>query len=272
MALTSDIVRRVRSQIGDLAEPFRTSAQGDGATTWFDLPVKNVAADGTLHVFLITGSSIGADLASSAYTLDLVNGEITMAVAPAANQVLMITGTSFGLFSDAELNQWVVDAFNQHTINRTMRTRYKDSSGFIKYGEVPMTLDVLPVVEEPMVAYLATTEALWALMTDASTDIDVSTSEGTHLARSQRYQQLASMVEVMEAKYKELAAQLNVGLWRIEVGTLRRVSMQTGRLVPIFVSHEYDDSARPQRLLPPIDHTNDDDSGIPSPLYTNGWL
>jgi len=53
---------------------------------------------------------------------------------------------------------------------------------------------------------------------------------------------------------------------------LRRISRTTNRLVPIFQSREYDDTSRPERLLPPIDGDEyDDESGIPSPLYPGTW-
>ena len=46
---------------------------------------------------------------------------------------------------------------------------------------------------------------------------------------------------------------LGVGLDRIEVMTLRRVSRQTNRFVPLYDSREWDDNSRPRRRFPPID-------------------
>jgi len=42
---------------------------------------------------------------------------------------------------------------------------------------------------------------------------------------------------------------LGVGLGRAEIGTLRRVSKTTNRLVPVYVVREYDDISRPRRLF-----------------------
>ena len=42
---------------------------------------------------------------------------------------------------------------------------------------------------------------------------------------------------------------LGVGLGAAEVGTLRRVSKTTNRLVPVYVQREYDDISRPRRLF-----------------------
>ena len=53
-----------------------------------------------------------------------------------------------------------------------------------------------------------------------------------------------------------------------EMSTLRRVSRLNNRLVPVFEDREYDDYQLPIRLLPPIDARNEDESGIPSPLWS----
>jgi hypothetical protein len=42
-------------------------------------------------------------------------------------------------------------------------------------------------------------------------------------------------------------------LWRIEIGTLRRTSRITNKLVPVFVPQEIDDARRPERVYTPID-------------------
>jgi hypothetical protein len=65
--------------------------------------------------------------------------------------------------------------------------------------------------------------------------------------------------------------QLNVGMYRMETLNLRRTSKTTGRLVPLFKSREFDDHRWPTRLTPPIDHRNDDYSGVPTPLWSPSW-
>jgi hypothetical protein len=271
MAQLSDLIKRVRFELGDLGDSFRTSVTGDGITTWFDLPVKHIANDASFHVFTIDNGIPSHDLPGSAYTMDFANGSIQMTTAPGGSQVLVISGVSYGMFGDDELTMLINDAVTQHGSGRTIETRYRNANGFIKYDEQPVVLENLPTIEEPLVAILATIESLWALSTDASTDIDVSTAEGTHLARSQRWAQITRQIDVLTAKYREMAAQLNVGLYRVEISTLRRVSLTTGRLVPVFRAREYDDTSLPVRELPPIDHRDDDESGVASPLYPNGW-
>lgn len=266
MATEDTILRRVRLELGDQGEQFRTSYPGDGSTLTFQLPVQNLSPANT-HVFTISGSTI-TDLDSPAdYTVDVRNGLLEVEDVIPSGTLLVVEGLAYGLFSDEELLMFIHDATLQHMSGRTVDMRYRDAHGFIQYREVPMDLGSMPEIEDSLVAILATLEALWALSTDASTDIDVITGEGTHLPRSQRWAQLMRQIDVLDDKYRTLAQQLNVGLFRIEVLTLRRVSLQTGRLVPLFKSREYDDATYPQRLLPPIDAPNADDSGIPSPAF-----
>lgn len=269
MATAAEIIARVRLELGDLGEPFRSSYEGDGSAQSFQLPVQHVSSIG-LSVFTIAGATL-TTLAPSAYTLDEGNGLLRTTAAFPYGTNLVVQGTSYGLFSDAELGQFVNDAVLQHTNGRTITSRYRDTNGFIQYREDPVELANLPEVENLLVALLATVEALWALATDASTDIDVITAEGTHLPRSQRWAQIMRQIDVLTDKYHGLCEQLNVGLNRIEVSTLRRVSLQTGRLVPVFKTREYDDNTLPQRLLPPIDHRHDDESGIPSQIIGGNW-
>jgi hypothetical protein len=53
----SDLISRVRLQIGDPPTPFRTTALGDGQTVWFDLPKQEINTSNLLSVTVITGSS-----------------------------------------------------------------------------------------------------------------------------------------------------------------------------------------------------------------------
>jgi hypothetical protein len=175
------------------------------------------------------------------------------------------------MFSDDELTQFINGAVLQHTNGRYVETRFKDNNGFIKYVRVPMDLSNLPPIEESLVAIRASIDALWALATDASTDIDISSADGTTVPRSQRYQQLREQIDGMTERYNHLCAMLNVGLDAIEVSKIRRVSKTTNRLVPIFEDREYDDYELPRRQLPPISTRDEDESNIQSPIYGGMW-
>ena len=56
------------------------------------------------------------------------------------------------------------------------------------------------------------------------------------------------MISQRQQQYKDLCSALNIGLWRIEMGVLRRVSRLTNKLVPVYLAQEIDDSRRPERI------------------------
>jgi hypothetical protein len=134
-----------------------------------------------------------------------------------------------------------------------------------------MDLSNLPDVEGTLVALRATIDALWALATDASTDIDIASADGTSVPRSQRFTQLREQIDGMTARYNQLCAMLNVGLNSIEMSKIRRVSRTTNRLVPIFEDREYDDYDYPRRQLPPINARDEDESNLQSPIFGGMW-
>jgi hypothetical protein len=52
----TDLIARVRAEIGDPPQPFRTTALGDGKTQWFDLPKQQIMNITTIEI--INGASI----------------------------------------------------------------------------------------------------------------------------------------------------------------------------------------------------------------------
>lgn len=267
-----DIVARTRRELGDFGQPFRDTFVGQGTTGEFDLSETQIS---DASVVAVSGG-VSTDLvAGTDYDLDTVNGTLILRGAYDPLQrdsTILITGTTYGMFTDEELQEYANDAFLQHTANRTAQRRYRDQSGFIRYAEHQMTMNDLPEIEVFLVSLLTTIEALWALTTDASTDVDIQTSDGTVVNRSTRYAQMRNQIDVLTDKYETLCGQLNVGLHRMEVLHLRRRSRTTNRLVPIFREREYDDYSLPTRILPPIDSHYEDESGIPSQTYGGyGW-
>lgn len=278
MADVAGIIRRIRSEIGDFGSPFRDDFLGGSELSTYDLSetgVSDVVATVTTAGSPPTTQTLVKDVD---FALDVNEGRIVLlgSNGPLAHgQRLIVTGTSGGMFSDDELTTYVNDAMAQHAYGQSIRTRYKDEHGFIRYWDDAVTLENLPAVQEPMVAWLAAIQVLWTLATDAATDTDISTADGTFLPRSQRYRQImehiGSASTGLQGRYNLLAAQLNVGVGRIEMFTLRRVSRTTNRLVPVFKAREYDDASMPKRVLPPVDGAPLDESGIPSPLFPGLW-
>ncbi|MFJ1630291.1 hypothetical protein ACIOHW_09175 [Streptomyces anulatus] len=269
------MLRRIRSEVGDLPAPFVDTFVGGDELSSYDLSEVNVTSV-LAKVTTTTPASTVELEPDTDYVLNAAEGSILLINADYSplrhGQTLIVRGRSEGLFTDADLEMYVQDAMTQQTYGRTLKTRYRDGHGHIRYELEPIDLETLPPVEEPLVAYLATVNVLWTLATDAATDIDVSTAEGTFVPRSQRYRQLMEHLAELQGRYNTLAQQLNVGIGRIEQFQLRRVSRSTNRLVPIFQPREYDDTGKPERLLPPIDgDAYDDESGVASPLYPGTW-
>jgi len=271
MATTQDIINRVRIELGDTGAPFSDTFLGTGMISTYDLTDFNIW---NVTITWIRNQTPVVLQLNTDYTLNTQEGRIFLQGASAPlpqGDTLVVSGQASGMFSDDELSVFINDALLQHTNGRYVETRYKDSNGFIKYIRVPMDLVNLPQIEDVLVALRASIEALWALSTDASTDIDISSADGTTVPRSQRYQQLREQIDGMTERYNHLCAMLNVGLDRIEMSKIRRVSKTTNRLVPIFEDREYDDYELPRRQLPPIDTRDEDESNLSSPVFGGMW-
>lgn len=231
MAVLSDLITKVRAEISDQPRQFTKTFTGDGTTTAFSLAVKPVD-DATLLVK--DNSTILTNPAG--YTVETVFGIVHCTTAPAAGHTLTVSGNVWRYFSDDELANFINTALLQHTNGRA------DS-----YGRA-ITIDTLPEIEVYPVIVLTTVEALFALATDASYDIDIQASDGVTIPRSERFRQISALINQRMEHYKALCSALNVGLWRIEMGTLRRVSRTTNKLVPIYMAQEIDDSTSPERV------------------------
>lgn len=268
MAAVSDISGRIRSELGDTLEPFRTSVRGDGVQEDFVLINRNVSPT-SVSVFEINPDGTIRDLVvTTDYTLDAADGDIHFVVPPAPDSTIIVEGSSYGLFSDAELSNFVNDAVAQHCMDRMVTTRYRDGHGFITYDRVKMNIDNLPDSEVGLVGLLATIQTLWAMATDASTDINVQTSEGTVIPRGQRHSQLLTQIAALMDWYERLSLAMGVGIFAPEVFNLRRISRSTGRLIPLFMDREYDEHGLPTRLVPPVQDRDADPDGPVSPWWS----
>ena len=235
MARVSQIVDRVRLELGDMPKKFTYSSPGDGTNKIFDSKIKPVEPSSL--VVEVRGPQGTVPIPSPAgYTVEKDLGIFSFYTAPAANATVTITGTSYRYFTDSDLERFVNTAIEQHTHER-----------MDAYGR-KMTVGNLPSVEEYPIAILAAIEGLWALATDAAFDIDIQAPDGVMIPRSERYRQLSQIIQQRMQQYKELSSALNIGLWRLEMGTLRRVSRHTNRLVPIYMAQEIEDSKYPQRV------------------------
>lgn len=236
-------------ELNDQPKQFTKTLAGDGSTKSFPLGVKPVDVT-TLEVRVnnvIVGQPTG-------YTIEAIHGVIHFSTPPADGAVISVTGSVFRYFGDSEIEYFVNTALTQHTYNKS------DS-----YGR-QVSVRSIPAVEEYPIVILATVEALYALATDSAFDINIFAPDGVTIPRSERYHQLMGLIGQRMEQYRNLCAALNIGLWRIEVGTLRRVSRTTNKLVPVFMPQEIDDSRRPERVYLPIDMTGR--TPVPSTIGT----
>lgn len=246
MAVVSDLVSRVRLELGDQPKQFTLKFIGDGIKTDFSLAIKPIDVY-TLSVY-VNGSPV---VYTTGYTLEADAGVVHFVHTPPNNATILITGIVFRYFTEDDICRFVNTAIEQHTYNRTNGLGSQ------------MSVKLIPAVEEYPLAILATIEALWALATDASFDIDIQAPDGVSIPRSERYRQLTETIQNRWEQYKQLCSALNIGLWRIEMGTLRRVSRTTNKLIPIYMAQEIDDSRRPERVY----MQNDLNGRTPLPSY-----
>lgn len=263
-----EIIRRVRIEIGDPPRPFKSNYIGDGMTTDYDLPRQNIDDD-DLTVSITNGATVTLLEKDTDYFLDVDQGYLSLNNPVPFGATITASGRAWGMFTNHDLKKYVDDSVRQHCDNRTVKERMRTYRGFISYRETPMNLYNLPPIEEPLLVMLTTINVLWTLANDAATDTDISTVEGTSVNRLGRYRQLIGHIAELQERYEMYCGQLNVGAFRTVTRKMRRVSKTTGRLIPIFEDREYDDARWPVRELPQIDQYDQDDSGIPSPLWNS---
>ena len=238
MATVLSLSDRLRSEIADGGKSFVYQFTADGITNRVLLPYNPV--DGASMVI-----HEGSTDVSNTVTVEETTGYITFATIPTANTLVTVAGQYFRYFTSSEIAQFVNDAYLQHTTNHT--DAYSRN----------VTMANLPLLEEYPVVVLASTLALYTLATDASFDINVFAPDGVTIPRSERFQQLTQMVQERKEQYKELCSQLGIGLYKIDVFTLRRISKSTNMYVPVYQPMEVDDVSSPIRVF------------LPHPTYGN---
>lgn len=236
---------RLRLELGDFEEGFQASVEGDGFTRRFDLPEEVISNDGLSVVLTPESGSPTTLVEGTDFTMDYRAGRITLTDPPADDAVITITGQHYQFFTDDELALFIRSAALKHTHNSDSLSVYRDLDGFKHYLYADQTVDTLGPVEYHAVALLAATEALEVIQTDAAYDIDVTTAEGTSLPRAERFANIGTLIATKRAIYDDLCNKLGVGLGRVEVFTVRRVSRTTGRLVPVYLPQEYDEVRMP---------------------------
>lgn len=233
MATISSLADRLRSEIGDIGKSFVYQFTADGVTNRYLVPYSPL--DGLNLIVTANGTDV-----SSTVEVEEATGYIVFDDVLEADTSVVVAGNYFRYFTNDETCQYISTAFAQHSAYHT------DA-----YGRT-VSLMNLPTLEEYPVVIYASTLALYTLATDASFDIDITAPDGVMIPRSERYRQLMQMIEVRKQQYKELCSQLGIGLYKIDVFSLRRISKTTNFYVPIYQPQEVDDQSVPVRVHLPI--------------------
>jgi len=201
----------------------------DNTTNRFQLNYSPI--DATTVIVLKNGIDI-----SNECSVEESTGTLVTATLPNDGDEFTVSGTYYRYFTAAELSQVITNAVDLHGAKHT------DSLGR------SITIETLPYIDEYPVVIYATALALYTLATDASFDINIFAPDGVTIPRSERYRQLLDMMNTRKAQYAELCAHLGIGLYSIDVFTLRRISKRTNRYVPVYKPMEVDDRSWPQRV------------------------
>lgn len=229
MATVQSLSSRLRSELGDVARSFVETVTLDGTTSRIEL--RHAPLQGATLIIELDGVNV-----SDESTIEEHTGVLTLPSIPDPGAVLKVSGMHFRYFTDAEIERYVSDAFLEHSANATTA-----------YGS-RINMASLPAVEEYPLVLLASTFALYTMATDSAFDIDISAPDGVMIPRSQRYRQLTEMMMQRKEQYRELCTLLGVGIYRIEVTQLRRISPRTNRYSPMYKPQEVDDPQPPQRV------------------------
>lgn len=236
MATKTDIMTIARNYLRDFPKFFQTTFATAGRT--YELGHPNIDTSALWVAFVPNSAGASAGNASAtvltSYDLDERNGLLRMS-APLNAGTLMVEGYYYEWLTPSDLSFYADMAIHLNTHN------------------LSITLEQMAPAVSDVVGIHTLIEALWGLLSEYSRDIDVITSESVHIPASQRFRMVESLLDYWMAEYKRRAQALNIGLDRLEVLTLRRVSRTTGRLVPVYKAREIGDHGPIERLWPPID-------------------
>jgi hypothetical protein len=172
--------------------------------------------------------------ASSYYSLDARNGILRFNQTPSASANILVEGYYYEWVLPSDLDFYAVHAIEQHVYN------------------LDLPLESMSAIVIDTIGMSCVVEALWGLLTEYSRDIDITTSESVHIPASQRFRMVQSLLDYWSKAYERQAKALNIGLERIEIMNLRRVSRSTNRYVPIYKSKELGEYGPIERLFPEI--------------------
>jgi len=243
---TASVLFKTRRVLDDMGEMFTAQLAGDGTTMAFELPTDKIDQTAAFEVS-DTGGSPQALVNGVDYIIDPYNSIITTTVPVPTGTVLVVSGMSYTSWADTDMLDYITEALGLHNISRNPPVVLDPV-----IGANPPT-EVVPLIEERAVALLSASMVINDQATAAAKDITIDTGDGTVIPRAQRYEQLVGEAARLEEEYVSLVEKLGIPSFAtVSITTLRRVSMTTNRLVPIYTAREWDDRTYPKRVLPLI--------------------
>jgi hypothetical protein len=234
-ASVNTITTIARGFLRDFPKFFQVSFNAVGRT--YELGNPNIDKD-SLWVASYTNSApvtiTSSTSASSYYSLDARNGILRFNQTPTAGANILVEGYYYEWVLPSDLEFYATHAIEQHVYN------------------LDLPLEKMSGIVIDTIGMSCVVEALWGLLTEYSRDIDVTTSESVHIPASQRFRMVQSLLDYWSKAYEKQAKALNIGLERIEIMNLRRVSRSTNRYVPIYKSKELGEYGPIERLFPEI--------------------
>jgi hypothetical protein len=235
-AVVEKIMEIARTYLRDYPKFFQVSFDAVGRT--YELGNPNIEQSSLWVATYPTGGNpteITSDTsASTYYSLDDRNGIIRFNRSFSSTTKIMVEGYYYEWVLPKDLEYFAGHSIEQHTYN--LDTPLEQLA--------PIVLDTIGMG--------TVVETLWGLLTEYSRDIDVTTSESVHIPASQRFRMVQSMLDYWTRNYQAQARALNIGVERIEIMNLRRVSRTTGYLVPVYRARELGDYGPIERQFPEI--------------------
>jgi len=233
MADVTNVAEIARNYLRDFPRFFQGTFPAVGRT--YQLGHTNVDTYALYVARYTPGSGSASALSTSDFSLDERNGILRLKTTPPTTNTIMVEGYYYEWLTPDDLLFFSNIAVSKHT------------------STLNSPLETLSDVVINVIGMAAVVEALWSLMTEYSRDIDVITSESVHIPASQRFRMVQSLLSQWESEYHRAATALNIGLERMEIFTLRRVSRTTNRLVPIYKPKELGDYGPMDEVFVPID-------------------
>ena len=231
----AEITGIARNFLRDFPKFFQVSFDAVGRT--YELGNPNIDAT-TLWVATYTSGSptvISANTSEGTYySLDSRNGILRFNTTPAGNTKILVEGYYYEWVLPSDLEFYAIRAIDMHVYN------------------LDLPLENMSAIVIDTIGMSCVVEALWGLLTEYSRDIDITTSESVHIPASQRFRMVQSLLEYWQKQYERQAKSLNLGLERIEIMNLRRVSRSTNRFVPIYKTKELGEYGPIERVFPEI--------------------